>query len=272
MPFGFGKNSNSNTPPAQPQPSQFPHSYPQAPPVGSNYQPIYIPHPAGVPDPYARPVEPPITSWIIPRLSIRIEDLANPGAAIFLKHIKPYEAMRNAVIRVHEVLYTVQTQPRNVASVTLILRDFDGVAHTHSSAGSEADKEIHFSTRHIKGSESRAEHEILGVLLHEMVHCFQYNAKGTCPGGFIEGIADFVRLRSSLGPPHWKRSIPQKWDVGYDGTAFFLDWVEQTFGMGTVRALNEGMRKSRYDGGRVWIDVTGQTVDNLFIGYKTTAS
>ena len=39
------------------------------------------------------------------------------------------------------------------------------------------------------GNEARARHEIQGVLTHEMVHCFQYNAKETCPGGLIEGIA-----------------------------------------------------------------------------------
>jgi hypothetical protein len=29
----------------------------------------------------------------------------------------------------------------------------------------------------------------MGVLVHEIVHCYQYDAKGTCPGGLIEGIA-----------------------------------------------------------------------------------
>lgn len=32
----------------------------------------------------------------------------------------------------------------------------------------------------------------MGVLVHEMVHCFQYNAKGTCPGGLVEGIAGMI--------------------------------------------------------------------------------
>ena len=62
----------------------------------------------------------------------------------------------------------------------------DGVAHTH---GSHTSKEIHFSLDHIKNSENRAKDEIDGVLTHEIVHCFQYNAKGAAPGGLIEGIA-----------------------------------------------------------------------------------
>lgn len=62
----------------------------------------------------------------------------------------------------------------------------DGVAYTH---GTHIQKEIHFSLDHIKNSARRAKDEINGVLVHEVVHCFQYNAQGTCPGGLIEGIA-----------------------------------------------------------------------------------
>ena len=138
--------------------------------IGANYQPEYLPHPAAVRDPYARYSTQ--KSWLIPRLSLRIDELSNPGVAIFLKTIKPLEDMREAVIQVLQCLYTVQTQPRkcvelwngfsrlytyislllhSVASVTLILRDFDGVAHSHGSAINNADKEIHFSTKHIQG-------------------------------------------------------------------------------------------------------------------------
>jgi hypothetical protein len=66
----------------------------------------------------------------------------------------------------------------------------DGVAYTH---GSHTSKEIHFSLDHIKNSESRAKGEIDGVLTHEVVHCFQNNAKGTAPGGLIEGVAGKLR-------------------------------------------------------------------------------
>lgn len=73
--------------------------------------------------------------------------------------------------------------------MTLYLEDMDGVAYTKGSDLDDDHKEIHFSTRHIENSRQRAQSEILGVVVHEMVHCFQYNGKGTCPGGLIEGIA-----------------------------------------------------------------------------------
>lgn len=69
----------------------------------------------------------------------------------------------------------------------LVLRPMEGVAYTF---GSEIYKEIHFSLDHIKNSEARAKDEILGVLTHEMVHCFQFTGKGVAfPGGLGEGIA-----------------------------------------------------------------------------------
>lgn len=74
----------------------------------------------------------------------------------------------------------------SVQSITLVLRPMDGVAHTF---GSSTHKEIHFSLDHIQRSAARAKSEILGVLTHEMVHCYQFNGCGQCPGGLIEGVA-----------------------------------------------------------------------------------
>lgn len=70
--------------------------------------------------------------------------------------------------------------------MVLILRSMPGVAYT---TGDAQNKEIYFSLDYIEQSASRAHDEILGVLVHEVVHCYQYDAKGTCPGGLIEGVA-----------------------------------------------------------------------------------
>ena len=73
-----------------------------------------------------------------------------------------------------------------VTQILLVLRSMPGVAHT---TGGETEKEIHFSLEYILHCKNRATAEILGVLVHEVVHCYQYSAKGSCPGGLIEGIA-----------------------------------------------------------------------------------
>ena len=72
-----------------------------------------------------------------------------------------------------------------------------GVAHTF---GSDAAKEIHFSLDHIANSARRARDEIMGVLVHEAVHCFQHTGRGKqYPVGLGEGIAG-ARISACTDP------------------------------------------------------------------------
>ena len=108
---------------------------------------------------------------------------------------------------------------------------------------------------------------MLGVLQHEMVHCFQWNALGTAPGGLIEGVADWVRLRSDLIPPHWKREWDGDWDSGYQHTAYFLQYLEDRFGDGSVMAVNDKLRDVKYDEEKFWKGLFGLTVKQLWREY-----
>lgn len=54
----------------------------------------------------------PNAEWPIPKLTIRCDDLAHPGAKLFFQHVNPYEALREAVIAVYCWLYTPETVPR----------------------------------------------------------------------------------------------------------------------------------------------------------------
>jgi len=134
------------------------------------------------------------------------------------------------------------------------MRDMDGVAHaangmsyTGTMKGQAYPNVTHtsdfvFSTRYLAGlanrSDEDAEFEIKGIMVHELTHTFQYSAKDN-PGGLIEGIADFVRLRAGFGAKHW-REAPEgkKWDQGYETTAYFLDWVEKNVYEGLVAGVN----------------------------------
>lgn len=72
------------------------------------------------------------------------------------------------------------------------------------------------------------------------------------PGGLVEGIADFVRLKAGLEPPHWKRpksasERASKWDAGYQNTAFFLAWIEDVrVGTGAIGMLNDRLYRIGY--------------------------
>ncbi|KAJ7103028.1 hypothetical protein B0H15DRAFT_810656 [Mycena belliarum] len=213
------------------------------------------------------PTPTPPPEWPLPKFTLRVEDLAHPGAALFLAHVEPEAALRAAVLASFQWLYaTPACAPTNVRAILLVLRPMDGVAYT---SGSHTEKEIHLSLDHIVNSAARARAEILGVLVHEVVHCYQHNAKGTAPGGLIEGVADYVRLHAELAPPHWVRAVRagDKWDAGYQTTAYFLDWVEAQAGAGTVRALNAALLDREYEEA-VFARLGGAPVGELWRRYK----
>jgi len=183
---------------------------------------------------------------------------------LFFKSVDPFLVFKQAVDTAQSWLYTYQTAPTNIHAITLVLREMPGVAYT---TGNYTNKEIHFSLGYILGSADRAKEEIAGVLTHEMVHCYQYNGQGKAPSGLIEGIADWVRLNADLIPPHWKEGTGDKWNDGYEKTAYFLNWLEGLYGVGTVMKLNEHMKDQEYSE-TIFKYVTGRPVNELWSSYR----
>jgi hypothetical protein len=141
------------------------------------------------------------------------------------------------------------------------------------------------------GAHKAAKREIEGVIVHEMVHTMQYTGQDSCPGGLIEGMADWVRLNADLAPPHWKESPNdnKKWDSGYETTgepgtgrkksgldakcipsaAYFLRWVSQhTKDPLFVPKLNEAFRLGPWKGGYLFYSVCGKSVEQAWDEYK----
>ncbi|KAG5969208.1 hypothetical protein E4U57_000075 [Claviceps arundinis] len=209
----------------------------------------------------------------LPKLRLKVKDLGHPGASLFFSSIQPTKTLTRAATNVLRLLYhdpsDPSTTPPPTRSVTLIIRDMSGVAYTMGTDLDNDHKEIHLALSHITDTDRALTcSEITGVLTHELVHCLQWNAQNTCPGGLIEGIADWVRLRCDLAPPHWKKVVPEKWDAGYQHTAYFLDYLEHRFGSGFVRRLNEKLRVDKYDEKTFWPELTcGTTVGDLFKEY-----
>ncbi len=207
-----------------------------------------------------------------PKLRLELRDLAHPGTVKFLGAVNASDVLIEAVANVQQLLYSTPLDPTtnmpSTRSVTVILRDMDGVAYTTGTELDDDHKEIHFSLGYIDGIASdRVADEIIGVLTHELVHCYQWNAHGTCPGGLIEGIADWVRLNCKLSPPHWERKPGEEWDAGYQNTAYFLDYLEGRFGKGTVRRINEKLRRHQYEVKPFWTELLGRPVEQLWGDY-----
>ncbi|KAK5660418.1 hypothetical protein OQA88_12961 [Cercophora sp. LCS_1] len=212
-----------------------------------------------------------------PTLRLEIRDLSHPGAPKFLTSIDASAVLSSAVSNVQRLLYHTPSDPHTnvppTRSVTVILRSLDGVAYTTGTELDPDHKEIHFSLDYINNiNPSRLAAEITGVLTHELVHCYQWDAKGTCPGGLIEGIADWVRLGCDLSPPHWKHETEGDWDRGYQHTAYFLEYLEGRFGEGTVRRINEKLRLHKYEVKPFWTELLGRPVEQLYGDYVAAAA
>ncbi|KIX96576.1 uncharacterized protein Z520_07842 [Fonsecaea multimorphosa CBS 102226] len=214
-----------------------------------------------------------------PLLRLHLDDIGHPAAQVACSSLDGGLYLTRAIEHVVTHLYRPYglSEIPKVRSVTVVLRPMGGVAYTTGLPLDDLHKEIHLSLDYVHGVLSRnsagLRHEIAGVITHEMVHCFQGNCQGTAPGGLIEGIADFVRLKAGLSPPHWNKSPEnrgQRWDEGYQKTAWFLDWLEELQGPGTVSRMNETMRKGRYHEHRFWKDIFGESVDQLWVRYKAT--
>ncbi|KAE8143209.1 peptidase of plants and bacteria-domain-containing protein [Aspergillus pseudotamarii] len=247
-----------------------------------------------------------------PKLRLQINDLRHSGSNAFLLLVPDIAStIDKALADIIDHLYTPphpQDESHAVTtaktptptftpsipptrSVTFFLRDIGGVAYTTGMELDDDHKEIHLSLQYIltamKLPDPRA--EIVGVLTHELVHCYQHTAPRQDnasvprpPGGLIEGIADFVRLKAGFVPPHWKRPASaqeraEKWDQGYQHTAFFLEWLEDVrIGKGAVGMLNDRLLRVGYigesetlDHGRpgFWKNLFGSGVDELWDDY-----
>ncbi|KAJ3056466.1 hypothetical protein HK097_006785 [Rhizophlyctis rosea] len=216
----------------------------------------------------------PTREWPHPVLIIKNQDYSPNGALFSAAIPDPLSWFRQITTTVIQSLYAQPEQtPSHISFVRLVIEDMPGVAYCcdadpdpSNPAEKGRGKQIHLSTQHIRNTAgSRAgkggpnedlswlpklHHEITGVITHESVHAWQHNGNGTCNGGLIEGIADYIRLRANLAPPHWQRARGGNWDDGYSTTGYFLEWIEDTKGVeGFVRSLNLVLEDLDWDEG-----------------------
>ncbi|KAF8337477.1 uncharacterized protein EI90DRAFT_3043118 [Cantharellus anzutake] len=222
----------------------------------------------------ARPSPEPDPSFDLSPIHLRVHPLGHPGAKHFLKVFGPHchETLVSHCHFILKVLYPNSTHPSipSIYSITLFVRAMEGVAYTTESIVDPNAREIHFSANYIEKSSVE---EISGVLIHELVHVWQRNGNGTAPGGFIEGLADYIRLKSGLGARHWTKKKPEKtdgWDAGYERTAYFLEWVEEKHHQGKekgwLQRVNVRLAKEGW-GNWVWEEAGAKDVDELWKGY-----
>lgn len=146
-----------------------------------------------------------------------------------------------------------------VQQVSLTVEAISGVAFTQGDR-------IHLNSNYVQSYSRNVKAEVTGILYHEMAHVWQWNGNGQAPGGLIEGIADYVRLKAGYAPFHWVQpGQGDRWDQGYDVTARFLDYCN-SLRNGFVAQLNKKMRGGYNDS--YFNDLLGKSVGQLFSDYK----
>lgn len=183
--------------------------------------------------------------------------------------------LHSCITRVLNTLYTCDDDaaPDNVRSVSFFMDHMPGVAYTKGSELDPDHKEIHLSVGYFAHYHDDMVKELEGVVVHELVHCFQFNGRdASASSGFIEGVADYVRLKCHLAPRHWDpREIGHRWDDGYQKTAYFLVWLDRQYGPHTTRNLNLVCR-DRIWNDDIFFDLTGLTITELWNLYVEQAS
>lgn len=140
--------------------------------------------------------------------------------------------------------------------------NFNGVAYTLSSGSGKLTR---ISSQYLaKIAPANRYAEISGVVLHEMVHALQYNGGGACPWYYIEGTADYIRMRGGVPNKGWVRTFGS-YRNGYSECAYFFDWLDRTY-PAFVKQFNDKMRRPYTDGAIV--EITGKSVDVLWGEYK----
>lgn len=212
-----------------------------------------------------------------PKLRLHLEEITNKSSKAFIGHIPDLlSTVQDALSAIVASLYTPPPSAKGpkgkhvdfipsippTRSVTFILRDMSGVAYTKGTELDNDHKEIHISLSYVQRCEKLPDPaaELRGVITHELVHCYQHSSPDDSgsvprpPSGLIEGIADFVRLKAGLVPPHWKHptrssDLPDSWSKGYQDTAFFLEWMEDVqIGVGAVGMINDRLLRQGYVG------------------------
>lgn len=136
---------------------------------------------------------------------------------------------------------------RGVDTITYKLNDggalsYKGGAPPHVEIGFNLNYLITFAEKH--GLDAAAD-EVFGILCHELTHAYQAEPKNaggyekdTEFFGFIEGLADLVRLQTGgFSPPRFPKN-GGSYTNGYTTTAFFYFWIMKKHQPDFIRVLN----------------------------------
>lgn len=217
--------------------------------------------------------EPNDSTWIqeacTPTLSFENRD-TTPQGQLFTDAVpNPSEPLWAASHAACRLLYRSASEVKQVAKLSLIVEDYDGIASTQGST-------LRLSTRYLKDQADRGvdlRHEITGILHFGTSLVFQNSgsdADAAPPRWLFVGIADYVRLASGY-IDRSERAQGGSYDGGSSQTtAFFLDYLvtkDPTFVMQVNQRLAPTSPAWSND---LFETLLGSDVDALWAEYQAT--
>jgi hypothetical protein len=201
-------------------------------------------------------------------ITLRYPPTPRPTIDFFLQCIPdPARFLTTTHASIRRILDPSNRLPVRYRGITLTFSEEEGLADTQGDV-------ITLSIPWLRSWALRndvqgAAHEFKGVIAHELVHVVQYDGRGTAAWWFIEGLADYVRLRVGLAPSHWAgRGAGESWEEGYEATAHFFGWLDEQRGArGLLVRVNASLAREEWMDG--WFDEgTGLSVGTLWRVYK----
>jgi hypothetical protein len=208
---------------------------------------------------------------------------AEQGSQILAQSIPLMEELMRQVCRdVLDTIYFPEDSGSNinsVAEITLILKsDPELIAEKYDIGpglvGINLGAEFITDQYAIHKDYSKVAWSVQGVLSHEFTHVYQFGPKncggyqsGTDCFGFIEGLADFVRIQ--LGLHDAQRRPGGNWNDGYTTTGYFIKWLVDTKDSDFARRLNGTTRDyTTWSWDSACLAILGQGIQTLWNQYQ----
>ena len=196
---------------------------------------------------------------------VSTDSITRQGYTLILCNRQPDfdTSTRRRLVEAFFTVYPAEARRFNVHAarkvVFVIDPGYDGVAETSGDS-------TRFNPQWLK-----IHPEDIDVVTHEVMHIVQaYHYP--VPGWLTEGIADYARYIYGVNNQAGKWRLPalragQHYTNAYRVTARFLVWLEKNGHPGIVDSLDKAARAGTYSP-RIWADLTGKTVDELWQDYS----
>lgn len=153
------------------------------------------------------------------------------------------------------------TDRKTVHHICLFIdANYDTISYTSGT-------DIFIAANHIATFSGDLRNQVAGILYQQLAHVWQWTGNGSAPAGLIEGVAEFVRLKSGFVSREWAAAGDgDRWDEGGGGvTARFLEYLEG-LGSGFVGELNWKMRNGYTED--YFVELMVVTANELWAEYK----